>query len=74
MKQHQVWIEGYRATGESGGARFLGTYEAETFAEAVEMALDANNMDRQGFFNAERLTYWGCKFYDNGNDAVSTFG
>lgn len=36
MKSFQIWIGGYRATGEDVKASYLATIEAETFDEAVQ--------------------------------------
>jgi len=74
MKIYSVWIEGYAATGESGTAIFLGNHMASSFKDAVELALFENKWDMKGYYDAERLTYWGCKFYDNEQDARKHFG
>jgi hypothetical protein len=42
MKQYEVWMEGYAATGNSSGAEFCGLYEAESFAEACAAWNKAN--------------------------------
>jgi len=67
-----VWMEGFRATGESGPATFCGTFPGKTFAEAC------TNWNKEegtpGYFNAKQLTYWGCCLYDNEIDARRSFG
>lgn len=73
MQDFQVWNEGYAATGESGKAQYLGTYPAETFKEAVAKAIVAKNWDKS-YFNEDRLTYWGCRFFDNEASARASFG
>lgn len=74
-KEWQVWSEGYRATGESSGATFHGSFKGETFRDAVsafrDSLTDAYSIE---CVNLDRLTFWGCKFFDNGNDAVRSFG
>lgn len=76
MNEFQVWVEGFAMNGEQEGARYLGTYEAETFAEACTLAVDKNfsvgGIKRH--WDQERLTWFGCHMYDNGNDAVKSFG
>jgi len=72
MKQHEVWMEGYAATGNSSGAEFCGLYEAESFAEAC--AAWNKEKGEPGYFNAQALTYWGCKMFDNEHDARRSFG
>lgn len=36
MKEWEIWMEGYSATGEHAGASFNGKFEGDTFDEAVE--------------------------------------
>ena len=73
IKQYQIWTEGYAATGESSGAIYHGLSKGETFKQAVENFIEENNWDKK-LYNSEKLTYWGCKFYDNESDARKTFG
>lgn len=70
-----VWCEGYRATGEHGTASFLGRFPGATFRDAVITAMHQQEWEqRDGLFNEERLSYWGCKFYDNETDARRRYG
>lgn len=64
MARHSLWVEGYAATGEHGAARFLGTYEADTFSEAVQK------------WNAEKNSKntYGCRIFDNERSARRSFG
>ena len=73
IKQYQIWTEGYAATGESSGAIYHGFSKGKTFKQAVENFIEENNWDKK-LYNSEKLTYWGCKFYDNESDARKTFG
>lgn len=73
IKQYQIWTEGYAATGESSGAIYHGLSKGKTFKQAVENFIEENNWDKK-LYNSEKLTYWGCKFYDNESDARKTFG
>ena len=72
MKQYEVWMEGYAATGDSSEAEFCGVYEAETFSDAC--AAWNKEKGEKGYFNARALTYWGCRFFDNETDARRSFG
>ena len=45
MKNFEVWSEGFVITGNSSGAIFHGTVEAETFDEAC-IKLVGDNLDR----------------------------
>lgn len=73
IKQYQIWTEGYAATGESSRAIYHGISKGETFKQAVENYIKENNWDEK-LYNSDKLTYWGCKFYDNENDARKSFG
>lgn len=73
MKDWEVWTEGYAATGERGYAVLHGTYQAHTFKEAVEQWLD-EDIRRWKDYNPERMTFWGCKLYNNEKDARAFFG
>lgn len=68
-----VWIEGFRATGEIGSARKLCTVNSDTLREACDKyALE--HPDWAEHYDPERLTYWGCRIFDNEADARSQFG
>ncbi|MBR2388239.1 MAG: hypothetical protein IKB02_05670 [Clostridia bacterium] len=68
-----LWIEGYAATGESSTAKFLGFYKASTLKEAVTEWLKENPQEEK-YVNMERLSYWGCRFFDNETEARKSFG
>lgn len=73
MKDWEVWTEGYAATGEFGSAILHGVYRAETFQQAVEAWLDEYT-DRWKSYDSDRMTFWGCRFYDNERDARAFLG
>lgn len=70
---YEVWNEGYAATGEHSPAQLVGVVSARSFPEAVEKALKDAKWD-MSFFDKEKLTYWGCRFFDNEKDARKSFG
>jgi hypothetical protein len=72
MNEYEVWMEGHSATGDSSEAEFCGVYEAKTFAEAC--AVWNREKGHPGYFDPERLTYWGCRFFDNEHNARKSFG
>lgn len=37
LKEYEIWMEGYSATGESGQAQFCGKYKARSFREACDI-------------------------------------
>ncbi len=73
--KYQLWTEGYQATGESSGAQYHGEWEGETFRDAVIAFRDSlTDKYSRDCINIERLTFWGCEFFDNKNDARKSFG
>lgn len=72
MSIYQVWSEGYAATGNSSGAELLGEAEADDFASACSTFFEGS--DREKYFDQQRLTYWGCRLFDNEQDARKAFG
>ena len=74
----QVWSEGYLATGMDGireKARMLAEVEADSFQDACDRLCSDQAWQRQnGNYNAERLTVWGCRLFDNEADARKSFG
>ena len=71
-KLYEIWCEGYRATGESGGATLMGTSRAGNFRDAC-ISFFAGRRD--GFnFNVDHLTYWGCSLYPDEAHAAVSFG
>lgn len=69
---YTLWLEGYAATGQQESAKCLGTYEGSTFEEAC--AEWARKTPQPSYYNAERNTYWRCRFFDNEADARRSFG
>ena len=69
----EVWTEGYQATGERSPASFHGVFRAPTFADAVKRCVKEKKFDTR-CFDPERLSYWGCRFFDNEADARRSFG
>lgn len=65
----EVWCEGYMATGDSAEARLLGKTRASTLKEACDK-LYSNDPS----YDPERMTYWGCRLFDNEDDARKSFG
>lgn len=66
---YNIWMEGFRMTGAKSQARFVGTFEAESFAEACQKAFG-----KDPYYNPKRNTYYGCCLYDNESDARKSFG
>lgn len=73
MAVYEIWSEGYVATGESGGATMHGTISGDSFPDACSRYAKANP-EFAKYFDAERLTYWGCRLFDSQDEAVKSFG
>ncbi|MCH7312897.1 hypothetical protein [Acinetobacter sp. ANC 3882] len=75
MKSYQVWLEGYAATGEHQPAQFVDGVDAVSFVDAVKSALQNKEWDMK-YLNIVRdnPVYWGCRFYDNEEEARKAFG
>jgi len=73
MKDYNVWIEGYSFTGGQDQAEFLGTYKAISFKSACERAMNFKDYDLR-YYNNERNSHWGCKFYETEIEARKNFG
>ena len=70
-----VWREGCGATGLAGKAAICGYYYAPTFREACMLwANDRLSPNEQKYFDAEKLTFWGCGLFDNEVEARRAFG
>jgi hypothetical protein len=70
---YEIWNEGYAATGERAQAQYLGKYNGNTFTEAVKAALEDKKWN-MSLFDENKLSYWGCRFFDNEKDARKIFG
>jgi len=74
----EIWKEGYLVSGMEGipaSATFLGTYSAENFRNACIIWDSIHNRDKgYGDFNAQGLSVWGCRLFDNEADARASFG
>ena len=75
MKTWEIWSEGYIATGNCSTATYHGSIEASTFQEACDkFSKQLKNYEFFKYYDSKSLTYWGCKLFDNENDARKYFG
>lgn len=86
MKEYEIWIEGYVATGESSRASFIGKAMGETFEEACRNFREPEDQFIWGIQvkkkgGALKLdshypypSSWACRLYDNETDARRSFG
>ncbi len=73
--KYDVWTEGYRCSGNSETAQHHGAFEANSFVDAVKAFRDTVKDDHsRSCIDIENMNYWGCRFFDNENDARKSFG
>ena len=68
-KSFDIWSEGFVITGGSSGAHYHGTTSANSFKEACDKYFKGDSL-----YDSERMTYWGCRLFDNSCDARKSFG
>lgn len=68
-REFEIWSEGYAMTGDHGGAHLMGKAIGRTFQEACD-----NYFKKDRDYKSKRLTYWGCRLYNNEKDARKSFG
>lgn len=75
MKKYDIWIEGYRATGDiSDASSVISGIKATSFREACILFSKTEKAKGYGVFDEEELSFWGCRLYDNETDARRIFG
>lgn len=84
IKKYDVWIEGYSAPEDSSSlsrkAAFEGSIEATSFNEAciaiLGDRLDKDDGNPDGYLHSlgGYLSVWGCRCFDNEQDARESFG
>ena len=73
MKKYEIWSEGFVVMEGRGKAQLHGYAEGNTFKEAcINYAKSDKEFDF--YFDPNRMTYWGCKLFDNEADARVSFG
>lgn len=76
MKTYDIWSEGYRIMCEYSDAHIMGKGQGNSFREACIQCFNSRPKDPEWAFNfnEEKLTFWGCKLFDNETDARKNFG
>jgi hypothetical protein len=68
-RNFKIWSEGYSCTGECSSAIYLGEESDITFKKAC-VKFFSNTV----LFDPNRMTYWGCRLFDNEIEARKSFG
>lgn len=76
IKSFDLWMTGFAIQGNSSDARFLGTFEADSFIDACDKwAETLREGDKQYYSKKEnKAWFWGCAIYDNETDAKKMMG
>jgi len=70
---YAIWMEGFRVMEGDGTASLLGHVYAKSFQEACDNWAKTHEDFRQ-LYDPARLTYWGCKLFDNEEEARRNYG
>lgn len=74
-KLWEVWVEGFVAQGNANYAWRLGYMLAPSHLLACRWLYRLARMDPFHYREAEGIaSYWGCRMWDNEEDARSSFG
>lgn len=75
MTNYEIWTEGYITNGNRSDATYHGTFSGESFKSAIE-AFRNSLTDQYSIvcIDINSLTFWGCRFFDNEQDARKLYG
>lgn len=68
-----IWSEGYIATGNSSGASYHGDCAGTSFKDACINHAKLNLVFRKDF-DHKRMTLWGCRLFQDREQAARSFG
>lgn len=87
VREFEIWMEGYAATGEQGIAQMIGKGFGSTFDDAVKDYMSKNiehGIEENGgnsyisedAYKKRRSNWniWACSLFDNDADARKSFG
>lgn len=77
LREYEVWSEGYLCSGMEGipaTAQFHGKSRATSFKEACDKWAETLTPDSKSCYDRDRLSFWGCRLYDNETDARKFLG
>jgi len=87
VREFEIWVEGYSATGEHGTAQMIGKGTGNDFNEAVkdymkkipQHGIEENGRDRyiteDAYLNRiSNWNIWACNLFDNESDSRKSFG
>jgi len=73
VNTYDVWMEGFRATGNESRASKVGQADGTSFEEACKTLLtDGHSMSN--LYDPNRNTVWGCRLFRTEGEARASFG
>lgn len=73
--KHELWEQGFKVTGMTAKAQFLGEFEGETFMDAyLEMVKEKYGNEPPDYVNLSEPVIWGVRIFNNEADARESFG
>lgn len=71
-------MEGFAVTGMSSGASYMKSYDTDDMDEAVQLWLDEQDPEDVKKYHSKSEdgvhSWWGCRIFDNQDDARKSFG
>lgn len=74
VREFEIWMEGYTATGEHETAQMIGKGTGSTFDEAVKDYMSKNPKNGIEENGRSSWSIWACSLFDNEADARKSFG
>jgi hypothetical protein len=88
LKEFDIWMQGYSATGEYSQAQYIGKFSGRNFQDACMRFFMAKELEsRKNYdlndeyfdtarfdYNGHSNSYWSRKLFDNEVDARKMFG
>ncbi|PGK51961.1 hypothetical protein CN918_29665 [Priestia megaterium] len=73
MREFEIWCEGFHTSDGKSGAFFQG------YSHGVDLKDACMNLAKIDYpfatnFDEDRMTWWGCRIFDNECDARKSFG
>jgi len=89
LKEYEIWMEGYSATGEHGTAQMVAKIKARNFREACHIHFFTDFLNRtekemrenpqlsnkdELYYDPKELMFWCMRLFDNEADARKAYG
>ncbi len=76
MRTYRIYEEGYRTTGESVGAHYVGEATGKSFIDACKNYIEKNKYGRINIDSSgnEYAADWGCRWFPTLKEAQKSFG